>query len=203
MTSNKTSLKDAPRSLPLFPLNSILCPKGVLPLRIFEQRYLHMVSACMKEGHGFVVVTIKEGNEVGGKARFFDTGTYAEIIDFQSLPGGLLGISVNGIEKVNIADAFQGDDGLYRGQIRSCDTEQAAQLPTEYQELAHLLREIERHSSQPVKDVDIDYADAREVGWRLVERLPLANPDKQYLLTITDPLYRLEQLRYLIHVLAE
>ena len=69
-------------SIPLFPLNTVLYPHGRLPLRIFEPRYLDMVSDCMKTDSGFGVCLIKQGAETGPAATCFNTGTYAEIIDF-------------------------------------------------------------------------------------------------------------------------
>ena len=56
-----------PDTLPLFPLKTVLFPGGILPLRIFEPRYLDMVSACLRTDSGFGVVTIHEGNEAGGQ----------------------------------------------------------------------------------------------------------------------------------------
>ena len=58
------------RELPLFPLNAVLFPGGPLPLRIFEPRYLDMVSRCMREQSGFAVVLLGEGEEVGDGDEF-------------------------------------------------------------------------------------------------------------------------------------
>src|SRR5262249_50490638 len=65
--------------LPLFPLNTVLFPGGRLPLRIFEQRYMEMEKACLRERSPFGVCLIREGREVGAPAIPADVGTLARI----------------------------------------------------------------------------------------------------------------------------
>ena len=73
----------ATQELPLFPLNTVLFPGGVLPLRIFETRYLDLISACLRNDSGFGVVTIQEGGEAGGPTtHIHPVGTLARIVDF-------------------------------------------------------------------------------------------------------------------------
>jgi len=197
--ANESQLKQ----VPLFPLKAVLCPKGRMPLQIFEQRYLHMISRCLKEQIGFVIVLIKEGKEVGVDVRLFDVGTYAQVVDFQKLPNGLLGITAEGVSKVVISHVEQQEDGLFFGDIAPVSTESEQSVPDSFVELAELLEELLRHPVIRMLGMNVDYTDAREVGWRLIELLPLEVQDKQYLLTLDNPLYRLEQIRYLIHALAE
>ena len=82
--------------IPLFPLKTVLFPGGVLPLRIFEPRYLDMVSQCLKSDSRFGVVAIVEGNEAGTGATFTEMGTLAQIVDFDQLEDGLLGLTCRG-----------------------------------------------------------------------------------------------------------
>ena len=89
-------------SIALFPLNIVLFPDGPLPLRIFETRYVDMVRRCLREDHGFGVVLIREGNEVG-PAETYDVGTIAKITDFNQLPDGLLGLSCVGQQRFRIS----------------------------------------------------------------------------------------------------
>lgn len=72
--------------MPLFPLGTVLFPKQLLPLRIFEERYKVMVEDCLKKGTGFGVVLIKQGSEVGSPAIPFEVGTAARIVEAQKLP---------------------------------------------------------------------------------------------------------------------
>jgi hypothetical protein len=98
--------------IPLFPLSTILFPGGPLVLRIFEARYLDLVKRCMRDGTGFGVVQIREGQEAGGPALTFDVGTYARIVDFSQQPDGLLGIRALG----------NGDSASSSGAVRGMDS---------------------------------------------------------------------------------
>ena len=80
----------------LFPLNTVLFPEGELQLRLFEPRYLDMVSNCLQTDTGFGICLIRNGQEAGVPAEFFPMGTYAKIIDWDQMPDGLLGITVRG-----------------------------------------------------------------------------------------------------------
>ena len=68
--------------LPLFPLHSALLPGGLLPLRLFETRYLDMVRDCLRSGEGFGVCLIESGSEVGAPPRIYAVGTLARIVDW-------------------------------------------------------------------------------------------------------------------------
>jgi uncharacterized protein len=93
-------------NLPLFPLNTVLFPGCMLDLQIFEARYLDMISRCMKQGSGFGVVCIVEGEEVGEAASSFAAiGCEALVRDFQQRPNGLLGIRVEGGRRFRVRSA--------------------------------------------------------------------------------------------------
>ena len=99
---------------PIFPLNTVLFPGGVLPLRIFEPRYLDMVSDCMKNGTGFAVNLISEGREAGQPAEFRSLGTLTQIVDFDKLDDGFLGITAIGQQPLRVI-SHTGEDDLARG----------------------------------------------------------------------------------------
>jgi hypothetical protein len=185
--------------VPLFPLGTILCPGGQLPLRIFEQRYIKMVSDCLKHEIGFVVVMARSDHEAG----FFDLGTYAKISDFQQLNDGLLGITVQGIEKVRIKSARREENGLFVGEVHSIPPEPRVAVDNDYPELVELLRDLQQHPAVERLDLEIDFDDCCDVGYRLLELLPLRNEDKQYLLSIQRPAHRLEQLRHMLQAIVE
>ncbi|HEY0720771.1 MAG TPA: LON peptidase substrate-binding domain-containing protein, partial [Gammaproteobacteria bacterium] len=90
--------------IPLFPLHSVLFPGGPLALRIFEPRYLDMVSRCMREECAFGISLIQEGDEVGDAAQPYEIGTLARISYFERRPDGLLGITVRGEQRFRIID---------------------------------------------------------------------------------------------------
>jgi len=70
------------KNVPIFPLSVVLCPQGLLSLRIFEARYLDMVSGCLKHDRPFGVSMIVEGKEIGQAAQCYQVGTLAKITNW-------------------------------------------------------------------------------------------------------------------------
>ena len=108
--------------LPLFPLRTVLFPGGVLPLRLFEPRYVDMVSHCMRENIGFGVVLIRAGVEARSSREdsqpdIFEVGTEARIVDFNQADNGLLGIVSHGSRKFAIKETREQSDHLLIGEV--------------------------------------------------------------------------------------
>ncbi len=190
-------------NVPLFPLNSIVLPRGRIPLQLFEPRYIDMLTRCLKEDRGFVVVLLRDGAEVGPTASFYDIGTYVRIIDFQQLENGLLGITVEGAAKVTVVRSWQQEDGLNVGDVEVLLDEADSEVPDRFNELPSVLRALFRHPVVRDLDMEVDYGDARHVGWRLTELLPLDKQEKQRLVELQDPLERLSRLQELLEALEE
>lgn len=190
-------------NVPLFPLNSIVLPGGRVPLQLFEPRYIDMLTRCLKEDRGFVLVMLREGLETGSAVAFYDIGTYVRIVDFQQLDNGMLGITVEGEAKVSVIRSWQQPDGLNVGDVECLLDEEACELPERYVELAAVLGALFRHPVVRELDMEVNYEDARDVGWRLTELLPLENEEKQSLVELQDPLARLERLQGLLEVLEQ
>ncbi|MBS8241953.1 peptidase S16 [Marinobacter lipolyticus] len=190
-------------NVPLFPLNSIVLPKGRIPLQLFEPRYIDMLTRCLKEDRGFVVVLLREGLETKKEAAFYDIGTYVRIIDFQQLENGLLGITVEGEGKVSVVRSWQAPDGLNLGDVECLMDEAECEVPERYTELPSVLRALFRHPVIRDLDMKVDYQDARDVGWRLTELLPLDKQEKQRLVELQDPLARLSRLQTLLEALEQ
>lgn len=186
------------RELPLFPLATVLFPGGPLPLRIFETRYVDMVRRCMREGTGFGVVLLESGQEAGGPAGFAGTGTEARIVDFSRLEDGLLGITCVGRERFRVLESWRQDDGLNVGRVVEIEPEPAVRVPPDFEHLAEALRRILPELGELYAQVARRFDDAAWVGHRLAELLPLATPDKQRLLELSDPVTRLAALAPLI-----
>lgn len=184
--------------VPLFPLSATVLPGGRIPLQLFEPRYLDMLAACMREQHGFVVLLLREGNEAGTDAVFYDIGTYVRIVDFQQLDNGLLGITAEGLWKVAVHRSWQAPDGLNLGSAERLPDEPEDALPNSHHELASVLRALLRHPVVNRLELEVDFTSAREVGWRLTELLPLDGQEKQRLLEYQDPLARLDRLTSLL-----
>ncbi|MGF2685955.1 LON peptidase substrate-binding domain-containing protein [Marinobacter sp. DUT-3] len=190
-------------NVPLFPLNSIVLPKGRIPLQLFEPRYIDMLTRCLKEDRGFVIVMLREGLETAKEAAFYDIGTYVRIIDFQQLDNGLLGITVEGQGKVSVIRSWQEPDGLNLGDVECLMDEIDCEVPERYTELSAVLKALFRHPVIRDLEMDVDYSDARDVGWRLTELLPLDKQEKQRLVELQDPIERLGRLQSLLEALEQ
>jgi len=185
-------------TIPLFPLHAVLFPGGTLPLRIFEPRYLDMISNCMKTDCGFGVCLIRNGSEVGKAADTYDTGTLTEICYFNKQPDGLLGITARGQQRFNIISREVQANQLTMAEITLLDNETTYPLPTEFNHAANVLRNLFDQLGYPFVKVEKKYNDASWVGSRLAELLPIRLEQKQYFLQLDDPLQRLEQLSALL-----
>ena len=98
-------------TIPLFPLNSVLFPKGRISLQIFESRYVDMIRNSLKTQSGFGIVLINSGTEVaktGQKLDIHRTGTYCEVVDWNQLPNGLLGITAEGRSTFRVIESWRG-----------------------------------------------------------------------------------------------
>ncbi|HEX7114037.1 MAG TPA: LON peptidase substrate-binding domain-containing protein [Steroidobacter sp.] len=179
-------------TIPLFPLHTVLFPGGVLRLRIFEPRYLEMVSRCTREASEFGVALIVEGHEAGGFARTVAVGTSARIVDFEQLEDGLLGITVRGARRFRILSTGRQSDGLQLGDVEWLAEEPAMPVPERYAILAQLLRQALTQVGMSCEEPLI--TDASWVGMRLAEMLPLPPAQRQELLEMTDALARLKWL---------
>ncbi len=118
-------------ALALFPLHMVLFPGGLLPLRIFETRYVDMVRTCMRTSANFGVVLIRAGNEVG-PAQVFEVGTAASIVDFNQLADGFLGISCLGTQRFRIKTGSVQADGLNLASVEWLNAEPALSIPARH-----------------------------------------------------------------------
>lgn len=178
--------------LPLFPLQTVLFPEGRLALRVFEPRYLDMVARCLRGGNRFGVIAIREGHEVGA-ASTYDTGTSAEIIDWQQERSGLLGILAAGRTPFRLRATRREADGLYVGEVEWLPVLPPQRLPPEHEPLAALLGRL-LESLPFYRDAEPPLADAVWVSGRLIELLPLGVAFKQSLLETADAVRRLDRL---------
>ncbi len=187
--------------IPLFPLRIVLFPDGPLPLRIFETRYYDMVRRCMREGHGFGVVLIREGHEVGAAdVQVHEVGTMAEIRDFHQLSDGLLGLSCVGRRRFRIIGRSRQADGLHLGEVRILEDQPSLPVPARHARLPALLKNVLPQLGEAYATIEMRLDDAAWVGHRLAEILPIPLEDKQSYLEIDDPLERLDKLALLAPV---
>jgi Lon protease-like protein len=194
----------APTEIPLFPLNAVLFPGGPLPLRIFEARYIDLVRRCLREKTGFGVVLLRDGDEAGtGPTETCDVGTYARIVDFSSLPDGLLGIEARGDRRFRILARRRERDGLNVADVEWLPLEIEVPLPDEFAELGPALDYVMTRVGDPYLSLERHFDDAGWVAGRLAEILPLPIGHKQHCLELDDPVERLRFLRPLFEITTE
>ncbi|HEV2321123.1 MAG TPA: LON peptidase substrate-binding domain-containing protein [Gammaproteobacteria bacterium] len=185
----------------LFPLRTVLYPGGPLSLRIFETRYIDMVSRSLKEERGFGVCLIKEGGETG-PAEVHHTGTLARIRDWSQGEDGFLYILARGEGRFRLHAQRVQADGLNLGEVEWLPEEPAAAMPETRRELAEILRQIIQQVEGVYVELEPQYEDAGWVSNRLAELLPISLVQRQYLLEVADPLKRVEILATLVQSLA-
>ena len=185
--------------LPLFPLNTVLFPGCVLDLQIFEARYLDMIARCMKQGTGFGVVCILEGEEVGdapqGIAR---VGCEALVRDFQRQDNGLLGIRVEGGRRFEVLDTELQRDQLMVAEVEWLDESPEQPLSEEDQGLLALLKALAEHPMVAALNMNTEVAGQQSLANQLAYLLPFTEEDKLELLLVNDPQQRLDGIQVLL-----
>lgn len=184
--------------IPLFPLHTVLFPGGPLALRIFEARYLDMISRVMKEESRFGVCLINEGEEVGEAAHPHAIGTLGRISYFNRRSDGLLGVTVQGEQRFRILDVEEQPDRLLIADVELLPQVKPVPLPEKYQSLTQLLASIIEQLDYPHRNMVCRYDDAEWVGARLAELMPISLEQKQFLLALDDAIDRLERLAQII-----
>jgi len=178
--------------IPLFPLNTVLFPGGPLPLRIFETRYVDMISERMRSDAPFGVVLIRDGAEAAGPASTYDVGTLARITDFYQGSDGLLGVTAIGDRRFRLLSSERRPDGLNVGEIELLAEESAVPVPEAYRGIADILAGVLDDLGRLYDTLDRHYDDAGWLSYRFVEILPIDLVQKQLCLENSDPEERLK-----------
>ena len=188
-----------PTELPLFPLQSVLFPQGLLGLKVFEARYLDLVSTCLREQRSFGVVALRLGGEArtrpGETVEFESVGTLVELLDVDSARPGILELRCRGSHRFRVQAHRQQDDGLWVAQTTAVpDDEESAPTPAlaeTVRGLAGAMETLKKQGAQPfLQPYRFDSA-----GWvanRWCEILPISLAAKQKLMELPDALVRLE-----------
>jgi len=183
----------------------VLFPDGLLPLRIFEPRYVDMVGRCMREGgeFGVLLITAATGAETGEVGSLAGIGTTARVVDFHALPDGLLGLMCRGARRFRLLSRRLQEDGLHLGAVQWLAEPAPSALLPEHAPLARVLRRVLQELGDTARHLDADFGDAGWVSWRLAEFLPLERGAQQQLLELEDPQARMRALAPLIEVPPE
>jgi uncharacterized protein len=190
------------QSLPLFPLGTVLFPGGVLPLRIFEVRYLDMIGRCHKAGAPFGVVSLTQGSEVrqpGASEVFASIGTLATIDSFESPGPGLMVIRAIGAQRFRITSREQMRHGLWIADVERLDADMVVPVPDDLKStseaLGNLIQSLQQKAATPDEVPIQEPLRLDDCGWvanRWCELLPLPVQSKQRLMELDNPLVRLE-----------
>ena len=198
-------------SLPLFPLGTVLYPGGLLPLRIFEVRYLDMIRKCHKLGAPFGVVALTQGTEVQKPAgagptgdafaneAFGSVGTLATITEFSAPQPGLMVIRCTGVQRFSVTRSEKLKHGLWVADVARLPHDQPIKLPPDLQPVADALGNLIKSLQE--RDVPDEQMPLQppylldDCGWvanRWCELLSLPLALKQRLMALDNPLVRLE-----------
>ena len=205
-------------SLPLFPLGSVLFPGGLLPLRIFEVRYLDMIGKCNKHGAPFGVVSLIEGSEVRKPASaanegpqgqpsgdgfavevFNAVGTLALISEFSAPHPGLMMVRCTGQQRFTITRREKLKHGLWVADVQCVPDDQAITIPDDLKPAAEALggviKSLQERAMPPDQMPMVPPYELEDCAWvanRWCELLPMPPEAKQRLMALDNPLVRLE-----------
>ena len=185
----------------LFPLSVNVLPGAYLPLQIFEPRYLDMVSECLANSEGFCIVLFKDDENEENKEYLphHNIATYVEIVDFNKLDNGLLGITVQGKHKIRIEDVWKQEDELLLGKIEKINEEDDnLSNDPEYLDLWNMVKEITNHPEIKKLNLNLDLSSSISVCYILASVLPLRPQEKQTILEFENNRDKLDYLKALI-----
>ena len=191
---NKLSAPD----FPLFPLNTVLFPGGMLPRRVFEARYMDMARQCLRDKSMFGVCLIREGREVGKPAVPEMVGCQARIIECDMQQMGVLQLLTQGVERFKVLSTSTNSQGLILAEVETIPSEPPPRIPEQFTACSKLLaRILAKHGPGIFAEPHLT-DDAAWVGYRLSEALPFPPEDRQKLLCMDDSLARLSILNRII-----
>ena len=192
-------------NLPIFPLGLVALPGSIQSLQIFEPRYLDMVKNSLAREEGFCIALAKNDEKAYTEElpNLHEVGTYVEIVDFNQLKNGLLGITVKGLNKVKILDRWKQDDELLLANIfKLKEFEEDFSEDPSYKEIWSMLIEISNHPEVKKLNLEIDLKNAVNVSYILGSLLPLTPKEKQTMLEFENSTEKLDYLKSVIKKLG-
>jgi Lon protease-like protein len=183
------------RNLFLFPLGTVLFPGGMLPLKIFEQRYLEMTKACLRDNLPFGVCLIREGHEVGAPAAPESVGCVATIEQWDMPHTGMFHLLARGGDRFRIHETSVAANGLISGEVELLSpAEPCAPDPQCVDLIKRIIEQVGAENfPQPLK-----LEEGAWVAYRLAEMMPFSMVQKQRLLEMDSTSAVLEDLRKLL-----
>ena len=175
---------------PLFPLTTNVLPGAYLPLQIFEPRYIDMIKSCLSNSEGFCIVLVKSNEG-------------EEIVDFNQLENGLLGITVQGKEKIKISERWKQSDELLIGKISKVQEEDNdLSMDPRFSDLWAMGKDVISHPEIKKLNLDLDLNSSKSVCYILASILPLTPLEKQTILELNQTVDKLDYLKDIIKKLG-
>ncbi len=164
-----------------------------MPLQIFEQRYLNLVSRSLREGTGFGVVMIRNGRETQTAPDIYPVGVQVAIVDWYQQSNNLLGIRIKAERKLEVVSTVLRNDRLLVGEVEYLPSEPVVPLDNFGKELATLVSELRQHPA--LSGFELPHiSDLRSLGWQLAQLLPILPEEKIALLKLSDPRDRVARI---------
>ena len=184
--------------LPIFPLSSVLFPGGVLPLRIFEARYMDMVRERMQREAPFGICLITRGGEVGEAAEHEPVGCLAHIRGWDMEQLGVLHLRAVGGQRLRVLERDIGANGLIRAKVELLPDDPPMPIPDEMRDCVVLIRrivdELRTREPDPERRMIAEPCDFESAAWvanRIAEFMPIPAPAKYKLMVLDEPVVRL------------
>ena len=129
-------------TLPMFPLGTVLVPKAVVPLHVFEPRYQTMLADVMAGDRKFGVVLIERGSEVGGGDVRTDVGTVAQVVQLRPIADDRWAVVVAGTERITV-DRWLSDNPYPRAEVSAFPDEPGPSVDAqEWKALQRQMRQV-------------------------------------------------------------
>ena len=184
------------RDVPIFALNTVLFPDGVLPLKVFEQRYIEMTKACLRDNSPFGVCLIREGPEVGTAALPARMGCLATITQWDMPQLGLFHLVARGGQRFRLRETRVAPNQLISASVELVPADpDGGQIDALCGEILKTI--IEKAGAERFP-APIRLDDAAWVSYRLAEVLPIDASEKQELLELQDTPARFQRLRHFL-----
>jgi uncharacterized protein len=186
------------QEIPIFPLNTVLFPGGMLPLKIFEPRYIDMMKVCLRDNTPLGICLIREGKEVGVPAIPESVGCLANIVEWDMPQLGVFYLQTLGTDAFRIVDRTVAANGLTHAVVECRPTEGEIPIDPKYQVCVEVLRSIIEQAGSNYPTVNLNYQDAVWVIYRLAELLPIDLVVKQRLLEMESVALRAKLIHELL-----
>ena len=179
--------EDLPNKISVFPLsNAIFFPRTILPLNIFEDRYLQLVGDCMKGNRMFGMVQPRNNTDISPEV--YNVGCLGKIISFNETTDKRFIITLLGLTRFRIKKELQ-KEKLYRSfeveYSEFLDDLEIKKVETFSSEKKNLLKKIQiffEKINYPVKYNDLSKLDLDELISNVSMISPFSIEEKQKLI---------------------